>query len=289
MPALLLSLSLGICTRLSLDASRVVPDGRLIETKTADRPYRLAYIDASHLEAFSDKNWMFDAINGLALTLMRNGYLVATMPEVTQERLERADIVVSIAPARPFSEEERQRLHTFVQDGGILICTVGAEQAPASASLLHDFGLRIPVSQVSTLGQWQEPEPMGHFRSLFLSVNDSGNGDYKAGVVFYTGWPVEAEGEDAEFLVHGKKNVPLVVSRKLGQGRIIVIGDPGFALNKNLEYIGGQPFDGRYENAHFWRWLISHVTGRKEWFPPAPLPLSPAVEEKSKSEKGKLG
>ncbi len=135
-PALLLSVSLGICTQQSLDASRVVPDGRRIEaalpknyiatqlavstghplTKLlwcADyswgKPYRLAYIDASHLEAFCDKNWVFDSINGLALTLMRNGYLVAAMPEVTQDRLERADIVVSIAP-RVHSQRRNDRI-----------------------------------------------------------------------------------------------------------------------------------------------------------------------------------
>ena len=40
------------------------------------------------------------------------------------------------------------------------------------------------------------------------------------------------------------------------------------AMNKNLEYIGGEPFDGNYENAHFWRWLIARVTGQPEWVPP---------------------
>ncbi len=73
---------------------------------------------------------------------------------------------------------------------------------------------------------------------------------------------------------------------RLERGRIVVIGDPGFALNKNLEYVGGEPFEGRYENAHFWRWLISRVTGQPEWIPPAPppLPQSPVTGERDKGE-----
>ena len=48
----------------------------------------------------------------------------------------------------------------------------------------------------------------------------------------------------------------------------MVIGDSGFAMNKNLEYIGGQPFAGGYENAHFWRWLLTWLNDRPAWIPP---------------------
>ena len=172
-----------------------------------------------------------------------------------------------------------------MQKGGILICTVGAEQAAASESLLRDFGIRIPASPVPTVGRWHEPEPMGYYRSPFLNAKDYGKGDYKAYVVFYTGWPVEAEGEGAEVLVHGKNDLPLVVSRDLGRGRIVVIGDPGFALKKNLENIDGEPLWGGYENAHFWRWLIARVTGQPDWIPPPPPPLPPSpTGERDKGE-----
>jgi hypothetical protein len=284
--ALLLSLSSGICGRYNLEATRVVPDGRLIETMNDRLPYRLASIDVSHLESFSDGNWSFDAINGLALTLMRNGYLVTSLPEISQERLERAALVIAIAPLRPFSAAERQRLHEFVSRGGLLIGMVGAEQAAASASLLGDFGLHVPASPVPTDGPWPEPEPMGHFRSLYLDARDYGAGDYKASVIFHTAWPVEAKQSGVEALVHGKNDLPIVVARLVGQGRIVVIGDPGFALNKNLEYIGGEPFEGRYENAHFWRWLIARLTGRPEWIPPRPpAPTSAATPQRGENQK----
>jgi hypothetical protein len=54
-------------------------------------------------------------------------------------------------------------------------------------------------------------------------------------------------------------------------------------LNKNLEYVGGEPFDGRYENAHFWRWLISRLTPGPEWVPPEPAASSEAENEEGAS------
>jgi hypothetical protein len=198
------------------------------------------------------------------------------MPRITAERLERAGMFISIAPARSFSLRERKLLVDFVTAGGILLCTVGAEQAPVSAPLLAEFGLRVPPSPVPTSGNWREPEPMGHIRSLFLDVK-AGDTDVKAGdtrdtragVIFYAAWPVEATDSAAEVLVAGRQEQPVVVVNEVGRGKMVLIGDTGFAMNKNLEYIGGEPFDGGYENAYFWRWLITRITGQPEWIPPA--------------------
>ena len=41
-------------------------------------------------------------------------------------------------------------------------------------------------------------------------------------------------------------------------------------LDDSAEYVGGQPFTYGFENAHFWRWLISRITGQTEFVPPAP-------------------
>jgi hypothetical protein len=273
--ALLMSVSLSASHSISRYSTRVVPDGRILQANQTHEYRGLAYIDASHVEAYSDVDWDYDGINGLALTLMRNGYLTLTMPELTSERLDRAGLVVSIAPARRFSPSERKRLLEFVQDGGIFICTVGAEEASASQPLLADFGIRVPVSPVPTLGKWHEPQPMSRFRTHYLDANDFGAGDYRASVLFYAGWPVEVDMEDGEVLVYKARDEPFVeepvaVSRNVGGGKVVVIGDTSFAMNKNLEYTGGEPFEGWYENAHFWRWLIARITTQSDWVPPGP-------------------
>ena len=267
----LLAIALAGCGNLSWRSGDLLPDGRLVQSVgETGATNRLAYIDASHLESYSDLNWGFDAINGLALTLMRNGYLTLSLPEIRRERLERASLVVLIAPSRPFSREECACFAEFVRQGGSVICTAGAEDAAASRSLLAQLGLEVPQSPVPTGGGWHEPEPFGRFRSLYLDANDYGAGNYRAGVLFHAGWPVELKSRRGEVLVRGKADRP-IVARSLsdvGPGTVVLIGDSGFALNKNLEYITGEPFEDRYENAHFWRWLLSRITGRTEWVPP---------------------
>jgi hypothetical protein len=268
--AVLFAVSLAASDAIGRNSTRVVPDGRIVQSLSEDAIKGLAYIDASHVAAYSDAEWAFNSINGLALTLMRNGYQTLMMPEITRERLDRAAVVVLLAPARRFSQTERTDLHHFVNEGGILICTVGAEEALASQSLLADFGIRVPPSPVPTVGKWHEPEPMGHVRTFYLDASDYGKGDHKASVIFHAAWPVEVEPGNRDMLAYGMKDQPVVGSRKIGDGRVVIIGDTGFAMNKNLEYIGGEPFEGRYENAHFWRWLLSRITDGPEWVPPPP-------------------
>ncbi len=269
---LLWAASLASCEAANRQATRVVPDGRLVKTEGPTSPSRLAYIDASHVSPYSDANWAFDGINGLALTLMRSGYLTLTLPELSRERLERAAVFVTIAPARQFTAAERRELQTFVEGGGTFLCLVGAEEAAASESLLADFGLRVSPSPVPTTGRWHEPEPLGHVRADYGAADPSQAQAALPSVQFYAAWPVSAVAGDAQVLVRAPNGQPVVVCRRVGRGRVVVIGDTGFALNKNLEYVGGEPFDGRYDNANFWRWLICRVTDRPEWSPPVPPP-----------------
>ncbi len=267
------------CEAANRYATRVVPDGRLVKTDGPTSASRLAYIDASHVSPYSDANWAFDGINGLALTLMRNGYLTLTLPEVSRERLERAAVFITVAPARRFTAAERQVLHAFVDGGGTFICLVGAEEAAASEPLLADLGIRVSPSPVPTRGRWHEPEPLGHLRADYGDADPSPSQAALPSVQFHAAWPVAAVESDAQILVRAANGQPVVVCRPVGRGRVVAIGDTGFALNKNLEYVGGEPFDGRYDNANFWRWLISRVTNRPAWTPPAPSP--PAADANS--------
>lgn len=265
------AVSLAACGAVSRHATRVVPDGRLDKPGAPISSGRLAYIDASHVSPYSDANWAFDGINGLALTLMRSGYLTLTLPELTRERLERASVLVTIAPARRYTAQERRELCGFVERGGTLFCLVGAEEAAASDSWLAGFGLRVAPSPVPTTGRWREPEPLGHARAEYTAGRPDAPNAGRPVVQFYAAWPVSAP-DDAEVLVRAGGGQSVVVCRPIGRGRVVLIGDTAFALNRNLEYVGGEPFAGRYDNAQFWRWLISRVTGRLEWIPPPPPP-----------------
>ncbi|MHB0957035.1 MAG: DUF4350 domain-containing protein [Pirellulaceae bacterium] len=275
---LVLAISLACCQSWNEERSRVVPDGARVTSlpQSASRNC-LAYIDATHLEAYAPHAWGFDALNGLVLNLQRNGYLSLMLQDSYDARLERASLLVSIGPARRFTASERQQIREFVDQGGCLISMVGAEESAASASLLADFGLRVPASPVPTTGDWHEPEPFGRTKADYLEVEEEAQPPYQVAVRLHAAWPVEALDEDAEVLAYGRNilpvveseaELPVVLMRKAGRGQVLLTGDTAFALNKNLEYIGGEPFFGGHENAHFWRWLLTRLRGEPLWIPP---------------------
>lgn len=283
--SVVLAVGVGAVFSWSAYAARVVPDGTLLPADPKQPIQHVAYIDQSHLEPYNFENWGFDAVNGLALNLMRNGYLPLMLPSVTDERLASAELFVSIAPSREFTARERAALRSFVSDGGVAVFMVGAEQADPSNSLLADFALHVPHSPVPTDDDSPEPEPFGRTHPPYLTVHTDEEESYDVAMRMFAAWPVESTDGEATVIALGNNQLrvvdsdtelPVVLARPFGDGAVILIGDTGFAMNKNLEYIGGEPFEGRYENAHFWHWLLSSLTEQQEWIPPRPA--EPATE-----------
>ena len=207
---------------------------------------------------------------GLAMTLMRCGYLALMLPEFTQERIERAGVIVSVAPSKEFTDTERSMVRKFVNDGGIYILTVGYEEAGPSRPLLADFGFEIGDTLFGTGQIWEgQPRYMRHFKSPYLPTPDG-----YAFVRFQVGWPVIVremrEGWPARVFAYGptlRGDLPVIAGRQVGKGWFVVIGDTYFAMNRNLERMDGQPIEGLRENAEFWRWLLGELTGAEKYQP----------------------
>jgi hypothetical protein len=248
--------SLAVCTSISHSAGEILPDGRY------KLPNNLAYIDTSHLEANSGESWRPDGIGGFILTLMRNGYLTLSLPEMTAERLVRSSLLVSVAPSRCFSRAEQAMIREFVLNGGIFIFMAGLDEAGSSSPLLSTLGFSIGNPGPNPV----EPEAMGHFKSPYL---ESESGDQRVHVRFHAAWPVACNDPAARVIAYGHNNLPVIILRQLGAGKVVVIGDTCFVANKNLEWEGGEPFEGMRENADFWRWFITQLRDQEMWIPPA--------------------
>ncbi len=246
--------------------ARLLPDGRGPGTNL------LAYMDTTHLERGSGESWRPSGLGGLQLTLMRNGYLVLALPEFTAERLERAGLVISASPARPFTARERAVVKRYVENGGTFVITVGWPESAASRTLLTDFGFHVGGKGAAE-GLATEPKPFGHFKAPYFN-----GGDYMAYVRFHAAWSVESTEPGAQPLAFGPRNPltatdPSVIQmRRLGRGKFIVVADSDFASCQNLENEGGQPFEGLRENADFWRWFVTYLNDQPTWTPPKPLP-----------------
>jgi hypothetical protein len=252
-----LGTSIFLCTSISYASAQIYPDGNRVS------PNNVAYIEASNLELKSEEGWRPDGIAGLALTLMRNGYVTMNLPEITQDRLEHAGLVVSIAPQRPFTYAEREAIKSFIENGGNFILTAGWGDHEAAAPLLKE--LQLWVGEDPDHPGERPPVPMGHFKSPYVDA-----GGYMAHVRYNAAWPVGSTDKDARVIAYGTGNVPVIIMRSVGKGKVMLVGDTGFAMNKNLEWEGGEPFDGMRENADFWRWLITVLKNETMWLPPNP-------------------
>ncbi len=247
------------------------PDGRL------KHPNNLAYIDSSHLEAASGESWRGDGVGGLVLTLMRNGYLTLSLSQLSAQRLERAGLFISVAPQRGFSPSERASIRNFVNRGGTFILTVGYDDVGPSRPLLSDFRFSIGTDRLDA----QESVPMGHFKSPYLQSEDR-----RVFVRFHAAWPVICTETDAQVIAYGRDNLPVIILRRIGSGKVVVIGDTRFATNANLENEEGEPFEGLRENADFWRWFLTVLRDQTPWIPPA-LQGQKGTEESAPSGESK--
>jgi len=265
--ALAAALALGICTESTHRAGTLLADG------SARQPNFVAYIDASHLEAYSPEALRDDGLMGLEYTLMRSGFLTLALSDFQPDALQKASLLVSVAPSRPFSVAEREAVRDFVEGGGIFICTAGYDQCEAAAPLLKDFGLGVGVAGKDL----QEPRPLGHFKSRYF--NNKGKMHF---VRFHAAWGVWADNsvpgprggklEEAQVVAYGSGDVPVILMRPWGKGKAVLVGDTCFAMNKNLEHVDGSPFEGMRENADFWRWFLDFVRDRPGWVPGNPKP-----------------
>lgn len=242
----LLSVALILCVNFSNDANAVLPDGR------GQSPNNVAYIDASHLEAYSSDLWNNFGIAGYSRLLMRHGFMPLRLNKLSLDRLERAGILTLIAPARKFSAEEISVVHQFVERGGKLICMVGAEEVNGSSELLKDFQITINPSPLKPGESVREPDPFGAMRIMYGLPNDP-----KLEVQFYAAWPIELIEQSYQSFIPGSadgQSWSVIARTQVGEGSVFVIADTFFAANINLE----SPTTVAPSQISFWRELLSY-------------------------------
>ena len=273
--SVVLAVSLAACTAAARRRAEILPSGRFEE------PNNLAYVDTGHLGAHSDEAWRPDGLMGLKMTLMRSGYLTLSLRELTPERLGRAGLLVSVAPSRAFSPAECAAVRKFVEGGGVFVLTVGYDRRGGSREILDEFGFTVGVSVPGGVDPPGEPQPRGHFKSPYLDT-----GTYRTYVRYHAAWPVTCDADENELRViaYCPGDVPAILMRKVGRGKVVVVGDTGFAMNKNLEHEGGQPFEGMRENADFWRWFLTVLRDQPSWIPPPQAP--PHVHDHKTNSRG---
>jgi hypothetical protein len=173
---------------------------------------RYAVIDGSHFET-GKLDASHESVGGLAVNLLRNGYVPFISRDLSEELLEGADILVLPAPSTSFDSAEVDRLGAFVERGGLLVITAGLDTPHGASALLDSFGFNVqnvPLGRVET--RWQG-----------RPVN------------LWNAWPIEYRGTGETEVLAEAWDYPLMVYESRGDGGVLVVGDSSFLLNKNLE------------------------------------------------------
>lgn len=184
------------------------------DDSTSFEKTNVAYIDFSHKERFDLMSWEDDSIGGLRNNIMRNGYFPVLMRDFDAGKLLKSKLLVIIAPTQPFTNGEIETLKLFAENGGKIVVSVGWEEMAGSSKLLEAFNFEI------------DGTPLGWCDFEYK----------KTKIQFHEAWPVVYGGKDEDVeVICEPLGYPAVVSKKIGKGSIVVIGDSYFLLNQNLE------------------------------------------------------
>jgi hypothetical protein len=201
-----------LAVALTLAASAAGRFGAIPSPKMINLPK--AVVDFSHGERFDEFTWYHDCIGGLKLNLARNGYAPLLMRTFDEPLVKDSEILVIIAPSKPFSSSEEEVVNDFMGRGGILILSTGYEEKDHSEPILDS--LKVALKNV----------PLAHFETEAL-------GDT---IRFAEAWPLDVYATEAtEVCRYPGMEDPVMVFIPRGRGGALVIGDSQFLLNDNLE------------------------------------------------------
>jgi hypothetical protein len=208
-----------------------------LNKKNQDRILKgnIAYVDNSHLGYYTLDAWKPQGTMGLHLNLMRNGYLSFMLKDFSKQKILNSDLLIFIAPTKPFTNKEIKIIKEYIKKGGIVILAVGYEEKGGSLRLMNSFGFRILNI------------PLGYFQVEMEGLNQI--------ATFYKAWPVACDNKNANVICSGY-DYPLIVSLKYGNGKFVVIGDSFFFSNQILE----EEELPHMNSIYFFRWLIQILT-----------------------------
>lgn len=189
-----------------------------------------ALIDASHGQAFDMRWWQDDSIGGLQLGLFRNGVWPRVEPDrfdLTQQKL-----LVMLAPTRAVDQASLDGIGSFLERGGVVLCTVGHEGGAHARRFLEEFGFTVGST------------PLGPATAPALGGR----------VHFQCAYPIDSAPAGFRVLAEVYDR-PVIGWMPIGGGAFVVVSDTRFLLNPNLENAS----EYVPENSTFLSNLIGHL------------------------------
>lgn len=172
---------------------------------------QVAYIDMSHLERF--QIYGDDGVWSLLYTLMRSDYLPFVHQRFSLPALKVSKVFVKIAPAKPLSDNERRLIDAYLQQGGLVVWAAGYEEKEGSGEFLRRYDLDLDNVPLGPVPKDQTDRGLYFNKAWPIIFTDSSHVE-----VLCTAW-----------------GYPVIIAKKIGKGRLVLIGDSEFLLARNLE------------------------------------------------------
>ncbi|MBU7027758.1 MAG: hypothetical protein HXS48_12550 [Theionarchaea archaeon] len=201
---------------------------------TVDTPYQkvdtIAWIDTAHSNLLNIRGYQDNSVDGLAKNFMRNQYIPLFLNDINQ--LDEGKVFVIIAPTKGYSSGEVKKITTFVENGGLLLMSVGAAEKYAVKPLLNAFQMDIgdiPLGPVPWIIETHGRVPQ---------ISDEDLEMYWHEPKFMDAYPIGGRNLYKTYasLTYLGQTYNLIISMKYGKGLVVLIGDSRFLLNENLEY-----------------------------------------------------
>jgi len=182
--------------------------------------YPRALIDDTHLPRTEGGADAALSLDGLHNALLRSGYRVGTLEELTESRLASANLFVTVAPTKPYAAHELELLAGFMQRGGFVIACASYPHSAPLAALLDTVGLAVL------------PRPIGP-----IPLNRE-EGRARRQVEYPGAWEVgvtRAPESEAPWVYGDYRGTPLAMLARHGRGGLFLVGDSAFFGAGNLE------------------------------------------------------
>lgn len=179
----------------------------------------LAQIDVGHNNLLSTEPLAPDGVDGLILNLAREGFIpIITERPILSHALGPGSLAAVTAPVRRMSENETGEYLAYLERGGHLLISAGFPNQEALAPLL------------SALAAGFENRPLGSGLQFEVARDD-------LQPRFVSAWPADVSPEWNELYVATVVDEAflLVATRSVAEGGVLLIADPYFLRNSNLE------------------------------------------------------
>jgi hypothetical protein len=203
----------------------------LCATLIAVAPHDASVFDASHWPKYPQGDPDAGTYR-LDEAFFRLGDMLLAEDDLSRSLCMHPAHLVIMAPALAYSRHDAKEIAAYVRAGGRLLIFGGSQERDALAEILSAFQMDISPDCYGPAHNSRIVDPrLRRVVGAYLPPATSRTAAYDAEVTFAESYPVGGRGVHPLVSCWGR---PLVVSKDIGRGRVVLVGDARFCTAKNL-------------------------------------------------------